>query len=148
RPITWTPLHAADAYATIARGGVRLLPRLVADEGVAPRVEDLRLAPAPMRNTRKGMRGSVDDPVFRTGSRLTNDRMPRRIFNAPGVTVGGKTGTAGSSPIVWAADGDGPAPATMVRQGDHSWFVVLVADEGEAPRYAIAVVVDYGGSGG
>lgn len=147
-PITWTPLHAADAYATIARGGVRIVPRLVADEGVAPRVEDLRLSPTAIRNTLKGLRGSVDDPDFGTGTRITIDGVPHRIFNAPGVTVWGKTGTADSSPIVWDPDGDGPAPATVVRQGDHSWFVVLVADEGEAPRYAIAVVVDYGGSGG
>ncbi|MBY0308734.1 MAG: hypothetical protein K2Q09_08330, partial [Phycisphaerales bacterium] len=31
---------------------------------------------------------------------------------------------------------------------DHSWFVVLAAREGEPPRYAIAVMVENGGSGG
>ncbi len=45
-------------------------------------------------------------------------------------------------------DGDGPLESRVVRQGDHSWYVSLVGREGGAPEYAIAVVVDYGGSGG
>ena len=148
-PITWTPLHAADAYATIARGGVRIVPRLVSEEGQAPRVQDLRLPARAVRNTLEGLRKSVTDWDFGTGTRITVDGVQERIFNAPGVTVWGKTGTADASPVMWDPDGpDGPQPSMAVRNGDHSWFVVLVGNEGEAPRYVISVVVDFGGSGG
>jgi penicillin-binding protein 2 len=148
-PITWTPLHAADAYATIARGGVRIVPRLVSEDGQAPRVHDLRLPARAVRNTLEGLRKSVTDWDFGTGTRITIDGVQERIFNAPGVTVWGKTGTADASPVMWDADGpDGPLPAVAVRSGDHSWFVLLVGNEGEAPRFAISVVVDFGGSGG
>jgi peptidoglycan glycosyltransferase len=46
----------------------------------------------------------------------------------PGYVVGGKTGTAEA--------GDGPP---------HAWFVGFAGDP--KPRYAVAVVVDHGGSG-
>jgi len=67
--------------------------------------------------------------------------------------VWGKTGTATSSPLVIDPDdfgegNNGPMERRVVREGDHSWYVTLVAPEGESPKYAIAVVVDYGGSGG
>ncbi len=58
--------------------------------------------------------------------------------------------------------GASPAPPTVaplviedkgvkrtVREGSHGWFIGLVNKEGEStPRYAIAVIVEYGGSGG
>ena len=37
--------------------------------------------------------------------------------------------------------------ARVVRKGDHSWYVTLVGREGAAPEYAVAVVVENGGSG-
>lgn len=148
-PITWTPLHAADSYATIARGGVRIVPRLISEEGKAPRVEDLKIPPVAVRNSLDGLRRAVNDMDFGTGTRIAVDGVHDRIFNAPGVTVWGKTGTADASPIMWDPDGpEGPLPPISVRSGDHSWYVVLVGEQGAAPRYAIAVVVDFGGSGG
>lgn len=148
-PITWTPLHAADAYATIARGGHRIVPRLVSDEGAAPRVENLNLPSRAVRNTLDGLRRAVTDWDFGTGTRITIGDQRERIFNAPGVSLWGKTGTADASPIVWKPGGpDSDEPGVVVRDGDHSWYVVLVGDEGSGPRYAVAVVVDFGGSGG
>ncbi|MCC5821799.1 MAG: hypothetical protein LAT64_00765 [Phycisphaerales bacterium] len=148
-PITWTPLHAADSYATIARGGYRIVPRLIAEQGVAPQVIDLGIPSSAIRNTLDGLRRAANDWDFGTGMRININGTNDRIFNAPGVTVWGKTGTADASPVVWKPGGpESDEPAVVVRQGDHSWYVVLVGDEGEAPRYAIAVVVDFGGSGG
>lgn len=148
-PITWTPLHAADAYATIARGGVRIVPRLISEEGAAPRVVDLRIPTRAIRDTLEGLQRSVTDPRFGTGYDFAVEGGRDRVFNAPRVSVWGKTGTADASPIAWDADGaDGPLEPVVVRTGDHSWYVVLVGDEGGPPRYAVAVVVDYGGSGG
>ena len=148
-PITWTPLHAADSFATIARGGVRIVPRLISEEGAAPRVVDLKIPPRAIRDTLEGLRRSVSDPRFGTGYDFAVEGGRDRVFNAPGVSVWGKTGTADASPVAWDADGpDGPQPPVVVRSGDHSWYVTLVGDEGGGPRFAVAVVVDYGGSGG
>jgi penicillin-binding protein 2 len=148
-PVTWTPLHAADAYATIARGGVRITPTLISRAGSAPRVERLELPTASVRDTLEGLRLAANDPRFGTGYDFAVGDQRDKVFNAPGVTVWGKTGTADASAIVIDDDGpEGPNPPVMMRDGDHSWYVTLVGDEGGSPRYALAVVVDYGGSGG
>jgi cell division protein FtsI/penicillin-binding protein 2 len=89
------------------------------------------------------------------------------FFNAPNVVVWGKTGTATAPDLkvkeaVNEVDGeDGNEvggrrgeTARVVRSGDHSWFVVLAgpkvggAGSGVKMKYAIAVVMDYAGSGG
>lgn len=149
-PVTWTPLHAADAYATLARGGVRITPTLISRDGSAPVVQRLDLPSASIRDTLEGLRLAANDPRFGTGYDFTVGGDERdRVFNAAGVTIWGKTGTADASAIVIDADGpEGPDPAVMIRDGDHSWYVTLAGDESGPPRYAIAVVVDYGGSGG
>lgn len=153
-PVTWTPLHAADAYATMARMGYHIEPSLISN-GQAPEVVDLNLEPWVVSEALEGLHKVVSDPRFGTGHaiRYGDDPVSDPIFNAPGVRVWGKTGTATSSPLVIDPDdfGDGnngPLEKRIVRDGDHSWYVTLVAPEGESPKYAIAVVVDYGGSGG
>lgn len=147
-PVTWTPLHAADSYATLARGGVRITPTLISREGSAPVVQRLDLPTSAVRDTLEGLRLAANDPRFGTGYDFATGDTRDTVFNAPGVTIWGKTGTADASAIVIDPDGDGPEPRVMLRDGDHSWYVTLVGDEGGAPRYAIAVVIDYGGSGG
>ncbi|MBO6513235.1 MAG: hypothetical protein JJ974_04645 [Phycisphaerales bacterium] len=146
-PVTWTPLHAADAYATIARGGIEISPRMIRTGGI-PEVQNLELPSWVIRETLDGLREVVNNPEDGTGYGVTYDAITDPIFNAPGVDVWGKTGTADSSPLVIDPDGDGPMEPRMVRDGDHSWYVSLVGRSGGAPEYAIAVVVDYGGSGG
>jgi hypothetical protein len=61
------------------------------------------------------------------------------------VTVWAKTGTAQSSRRVGEAVGDGPPE---VREGNHAWVVGMVGNEGQEPRYAFAVMMEYAGSGG
>lgn len=150
-PVAWTPLHAADAYATLARAGVRLMPRIV-DGAPRPEPRELGLSPAVVSAAMDGLRRSVGEDFgtghhlsIQTGAETTEREL---IFNAPGIRVWGKTGTADASPLVVDPDGDGPLRPRVVRDGDHSWFVVLVGREGERPRYVISVVIDYGGSGG
>ncbi len=147
-PITWTPLHAAAAYATIARGGMRITPTLISREGTAPEVVNLGIPTRAVRDTLEGLRKAANDPRHGTGYDFVVDTGRDTVFNAPGVTVWGKTGTADAPWIQHDPDGDGPEPVNTLRKGDHSWYVVLVGDEGGSPRYAISVVVDYGGSGG
>ncbi len=143
-PVAWTPLHAADAYATLARGGVRVAPTLIAGERHAEPV-DLGLDPSAVHDAVEGLRLAVNDDRG-TGHHLTLDHGREPIFNAPGVKIWGKTGTAQASPIYFDPDGKGPDPAELVEEGDHSWFVILAGRD--RPEYAIAVVVDFGGSGG
>lgn len=145
-PIAWTPLHAADALATLARGGVRVAPRLLADRPVTR--QNLGLDPAAVAAALDGLSLSVSDPRG-TGNHITiSAGVQERIFNAPGVRVWGKTGTADAPKLAHDPDGLGPASAEELRDGDHSWFVVLVGREGGGPKYAIAVMMEYAGSGG
>ncbi|MAY73201.1 MAG: hypothetical protein CMJ31_00475, partial [Phycisphaerae bacterium] len=89
-PVTWTPLHAADAYATLARGGVHLAPRVVRD-GVPPRAEPVELNQSAVNTALAGLRLSVSKGGTGYDIAFEDGREP--IFNVPGVTVWGKTGT-------------------------------------------------------
>jgi penicillin-binding protein 2 len=144
--VAWTPVHAADAYATLARGGVRIPPRVVRDAAAADEVVDLELDPASVAAAMEGLwqGANLRDG---TGHHITTEDGQEPIFNAPGVTVWAKTGTAQSSKRVFDPDGDGPEPA-QVREGDHAWVVGLVGPAGGGPKYAFAVLMEYAGSGG
>ena len=148
-PVAWTPLHAADAYATLARQGLRIVPRATMD---APaRAEDLRLNREALRQAMDGLRMAVTERDG-TGSTLTYDGGQEPIFNAPGVDVYGKTGTA-DAPAIWLNSDnelvpEGTPGARLMVRGDHSWFVVLVGPARQTPKYAIAVMMEYAGSGG
>ncbi|MEX0877042.1 MAG: penicillin-binding transpeptidase domain-containing protein [Phycisphaerales bacterium] len=153
-PVTWTPLHAADAFATLARQGYRIAPQLVRD-GRAPQVEDLGLPSWAVRDALAGLKEVVTNVRYGTGRAIRYEDLgtePVPIFNAPGVSVWGKTGTATAPAVVYdpdrVGDENGPLEPVVVRKGDHSWFVTLVGPEGGSPEYAIAVIVDYAGSGG
>lgn len=152
-PVTWTPLHAADAFATLARQGNRIQPKLIRD-GRAPAVTNLDLPAWSIRNALEGLHEVVTNVEYGTGRAIRYEEFGPQvpIFNAPGIRVWGKTGTATAPDILFdpdlIGDTDGPLDPVVVRDGDHSWFVTLVGREGGSPEYAIAVVVDYAGSGG
>ncbi|HVZ93732.1 MAG TPA: penicillin-binding transpeptidase domain-containing protein, partial [Phycisphaerales bacterium] len=148
-PVAWTPLHAADAYATLARGGMFIMPRIVRDE--RPATRRLTLDPRAVDAGLEGLRRAVNDTEIGTGEHLSYTTAmgggKEKIFTAPGVSVWGKTGTAEAPDIV--ADPDGPEgqPPSTMRSGDHSWFVILVGPEHGPARYAVAVIMEYAGSG-
>ncbi len=143
-PVAWTPLHAADAYATIARGGIRVRPRLVAGT-LRAESRDLGIDSATIDAALRGLSLAVNDGRG-TGNSMVVDGVREPFFTIKGVKVWGKTGTAHASPIVGDPDGEGPSPGQILEQGDHSWFVLLAG--ADRPRYAISVVIDFGGSGG
>lgn len=144
-PVSWTPLHAADAYATLARGGLRITPRLNAD--AEARAQDLRLDPAAVAAVTEGLRMSVNERRG-TGHHLQIGERIEEIFNASGVDVWGKTGTAEAPDIAIDTEVAGARQREIVREGDHSWFVVVVGPAGQRPRYAVSVMMEYAGSGG
>ena len=79
--------------------------------------------------------------------RLPTGREP--IFRVQGQRIAAKTGTAQAPPWRRDVDGDGVVAAGEHTSNlEHAWVAALVGDEGEPFRYAIAVLVEYGGSGG
>ncbi|MCE9620238.1 MAG: hypothetical protein K8R92_10050 [Planctomycetes bacterium] len=149
-PVSWTTLQAANAYATLARGGEIRDAKIVADPNALPpdrRTGRLEMPAEACRRALEGLRESVEEK-FGTGHHIKyDDGTQEPIFAIPGVTVRGKTGTVQTSPLAMDDDGDGK-PDRMLKDIDHAWFVGLVGDAGEKPKYAIAVLVDRGGSGG
>jgi penicillin-binding protein 2 len=145
-PIAWTPMHAADAYATIARGGVKLTPRLRLD---APQKRtELGITSAAIRKALEGLRRSANEELGTTHH--VNFDMPdgstkrERTFNAPGVSIWAKSGTADAPQFEMHTDEEGQP---MKFDADHAWCVFL-AGVGDQPRYAVSVVIEHGGSGG
>ncbi|QQS08617.1 MAG: penicillin-binding protein 2 [Phycisphaerales bacterium] len=142
-PVAWTPLHAANAYATLARFGARVEPRIVEEDPITD-AGRVNLNQSAVEQTLHGLWLSVNDSDG-TGNHLTINGSREPIFNAKGVKIWGKTGTATASPLKFSPDGTSTNEETIAA-GDHSWFVILVGRD--RPRYAIAVVCDYAGSGG
>ncbi len=134
-PVAWTPLQAATAYARLAMGGSPIRPVMVRDDD----------APAPTRGSwnRVAVRTALDGMLAsaREGTaadvRVGPDRPREPLLTFPDLgaaapTVRAKTGTAQVA---------GKAP--------HGWYAGLVTPAGESsPRYAFAVIVEHGNSGG
>lgn len=135
-PVAWTPVHAADAFATLARGGVRIKPTIVA--GDMPEPVDLGFDPAIVGEALKGLSMVVNDRDGTANHITLPSGEMFDMFDVPGVRVWGKTGTATAPELRHNGE--------VVRRGDHSWFVLLCGRD--RPKYAIAVVAEYGGSGG
>ena len=165
-PVTWTPLHAANAYAQIARGGIARRVTLVindprGDSHAGPQRmtrEEPELDERLVETILEGLRLSVSQEQG-TGHhiRYTSGAI-EKIIKVTGVTVWAKTGTAQAPPLPIDIACDGVAHESSVEPA-HAWFVGLVGKEDEPPRpeeppgqgrpqYAIAVVVENGGSGG
>jgi penicillin-binding protein 2 len=149
--VGWTPLQAANAYAILARGGLvrdpEILKTAVPDR--APRrTGNLALNPRSADRALEGLRQAVEEK-HGTGHRITyRDGSGDYVIYAPGVRVWAKTGTATVTGVPWDDDRDGTVDR-RIPAVDHGWFVGLVGEESQArPRYALAVVLEYGGSGG
>lgn len=144
-PLAWTPMHAANAFATIARGGQFLQPQFI--RGAArPAAVDLGIPRSAIDAALAGLRGSVNED-YGTGHHITLDGGAREpLFGFDDLDVWGKTGTATAPLLALDGDKDGK-PETRVRT-DHAWFVGLVAEKGGSPKYAVAVLLENGGSGG
>lgn len=151
-PVRWTPLQAAGAWATMARGGVAMSPTLIADEHRYTQREttDLHLNQVAVREALQGLREVVEESYGSGRSLSLPGNVRERIFNASGVRIFGKSGTAQGVPLRIDSDNDGKITTKdeIVRKGDHSWFMAMVQPDGAPkPTHVIAVVVEFGGSG-
>ncbi len=149
--VGWTPLQAANAYAILARGGLvrdpEILKTAVPDR--APRrAGNLVLDPRSADRALEGLRQAVEEK-WGTGHRISfQDGSGDYVIHSPGVRVWAKTGTATVTGVPWDDDRDGTVDR-RIPAIDHGWFVGLVGEESQArPRYALAVILEFGGSGG
>ncbi len=121
-----TPLQMALAAAGIANRGVIMKPHV----GVAVTDDQGRLS-SPIKD--EVWRQATSETTAATVRDLMVNVVERGTGTAariPGITVAGKTGTA----------------QTTTDQNPHAWFVAFAP--ADAPRYAIAVIVENGGSQG
>jgi penicillin-binding protein 2 len=149
-PIAWTPLQAANAFATLARGGEIRDAHIVRDAAALPpdrRTGKLDMPAEACRRALEGLRQSVEEK-YGTGHHIKyGDGSQEPIIAIQGMTVRGKTGTAQAPPLPLDDNGDGK-PDRSLKGIDHAWFVGLAGLKGAKPKYAIAVLVERGGSGG
>lgn len=140
--ITTTPLQLAQMVARIANGGHAVSPRLVRSAGTteftAGATPSLGISPANLATVIEGMNRVTNSP--------TGTAFKKRI-SEPGWEMAGKTGTAQVRRITMAERAAG-----LRKQEDKPWierhhalFVGFAPIS--APRYAVSVVVEHGGSG-
>jgi penicillin-binding protein 2 len=130
--VSTTPLQLARLAAIVANGGRLVRPHLVRSVGGVPipiePATDLGLKPETLAVLRAGMRAVVDGG---TGWRARLE----------GVSISGKTGSA---QVVGKARLEKNPTLTAIIP--HGWFVAFAP--ADAPRIALAVMVEHGGSGG
>ncbi len=139
-----TPLQLANAVATLVNGGTRYSPRLVYATKPAG-VERAKRFKAPVE-----MQVPVKDPqdwqaVLDGMDRVVNGLRgtARRIAVDAPYRIGGKTGTAQVYKL--GKDKDYKNREVPEHLRDHALFIAFAPVE--APRIAIAVVVEHGGAG-
>lgn len=148
-PVAWTPLHAANAYAALARGGYYFDPILVLNQSLLEstdfRRENLNLNPTGVNLALEGIHEVVHNQQYGGARRIDTNPDPdirdyEPIFNIEGIDTWGKTGTAQVRPWprkILAIDQHGKVmrdhkgkPILINREigtGAHSWFVGLAA---------------------
>lgn len=138
--LTWSPLHAATAFATLARGGFWRSPTLVL--GNTQLTNNMHLNQEGVRLALAGMRDSVTK-IHGTGSQLNIYNKKEPTFNVDGIKIWGKTGTAEAPP--YRVDNE----TSLIKDGRHAWFVVMASSLGKSrPSVVVVVLVEHGGSGG
>jgi penicillin-binding protein 2 len=139
-----TPLQLANAVAALVNGGSRYAPRLLYAAKPAG-VEKAKRISAPV---------ALQIPVVDPNDWLTILEGMDRVVNGVHGTaravavdahfrIGGKTGTA---QVYQLAQGPKAKPDSIAEHlRDHAWFIAFAPVE--APRIAVAVVVEHGGGG-
>lgn len=127
--LTVTPLQIARLMAIIGNGGHEVTPRLTRQQSSSADSSEIELASA---SSSAGLLSQRTLSAIHQGLELTvaSPRGTGHACEIPGIVIAGKTGTA-------EVGGDQPA---------HAWFAGYVP--ADRPRYAFAVYLEHGGSGG
>ena len=134
--VAWTPLHAAIAYARLARQGEHIEPRFLVDPAPAGTsyTDDVVWDRRAVATALQGMLASAKNGTASSFRLASRQREPILNFDD----------LPGGSPTVWAKTGT----AQVEGQPSHGWYAGLVAPHGSStPQYAFAVVVEHGNSG-
>ena len=137
-----SPLQLATMAARIANGGYAVVPRIAQKIGVTPVASDaappMDLNPRHLALVREGMAAVVNSQAGTAyATRITQS----------GMEFAGKTGTAQVRHISEAEHEEGVTKneALPWKERDHALFAGFAPVDN--PRYAVAVVVEHGGSG-
>ena len=139
-----TPLQLAHATAIVAARGQRFRPMLITGVRDTVTSEDVMFEPEalpPVRLIDENLWQEVIDTMVAVVHGPTGTA--RRIGENAPYTIAGKTGTA--QVISIAQDAEYDEKELEERQKDHALFVAFAP--AEAPRIAVAVIVENGGSG-
>ncbi len=137
-----TPLQMAMLTAAVANGGTRHRPTILSrietasGEVVYESIPEVagRLSASPV--TLDLVRQGLFDVVQGSGGTARRIRMK-------GINISGKTGTA--QVVALKSDDEEDGQAVLDRHKDHAWFVAYAPSE--APRIAVAVIVEHGQHG-
>ena len=157
-PVAWTPLQAATAYMRLAAGDLSREARLVVspakpgnpatgtNHAITPTAREMALEGMHLSaTTRQGTTHHLSHPVV-------SEVNGKPFFSVDGVRIMAKSGTADPGKFRWIdynRDGEPQDDEIERSLRDHAWVIALVQPEGASqPTHAIAVVVEYAGSGG
>ena len=147
-PVSWTVIHAASAHATLARRGKFIPPRIIRNDDLLQGFQshDLNLDQKAVDAALEGMWKSANESYGSSNHLSFHGWGTEPVINVPDVTIRAKTGTAQASALIGKDDN---GKNVVLRKGSHAWYVCTVTVEPETvPRYVVAVVTEYGGSGG
>ena len=139
-----TPLQLANAITALVNGGTRYAPRLLyaakpAGAEKAKRIKAPVEMQIPVRNPQDWQTILEGMDLVVNGSRGT----ARKVAVDAHFRTGGKTGTAQVYQLAANKEDNPDEVAEHLR--DHAWFIAFAPVD--APRIAIAVVVEHGGGG-
>jgi penicillin-binding protein 2 len=138
---TFTMLQLAQATAILANAGIKHTPRLVIATQDAMSRE--KIAVPPLAPTNLGYKPEHVAVVQRALVGVTTEGTSARVFAGAGYASGGKTGTAQAVTIGQKDKYD--ARKMEEHQRDHALYMAFAP--ADAPRIAIAVVVENSGFG-
>ncbi|MEO0475854.1 MAG: penicillin-binding transpeptidase domain-containing protein [Planctomycetota bacterium] len=157
-PVSWTPLQAATAYMRLGSRDIARQPRLVVSPEHPSRNRRSDTSAITVTAQQQALEGMYLSANTQQGTthHLSHPAVPevhrKPFFNVDGVRIMAKSGTADPGKFRWIdynRDGEPQEDEIERSLRDHAWVVALVQPEGAAqPTHAIAVVVEYAGSGG
>lgn len=133
-----TPLQMTNLIASVGNNGVSYRPRLV--RAVMDRATGRLQELPPMARDRLAIKPETLGLIQHALAGVVTEGTARRARSAL-VTIAGKTGTAQT-----AAARPGPDEDLPKKLRDHAWFISYAPTQ--APRIAVAVLVEHMGHGG
>ena len=141
-----TPLQLATMAARIANGGKAVTPFIARDVMAENSLSGRPETPPPDMGVNQDHLDLIHKAMIRVSNTRQGTAYRARIM-VPGMSIAGKTGTSQVRRITRAERASGIIKNEQLpwKRRDHALFVGYAPIE--APRYAVAVVVEHGGGG-